>query len=753
MAMDRGDTTLQGTLERITYVNEETQYVVARLEVPGSPELATIVGKFASVTPGETLRLHGTWVRHKKYGDQFQVERYETVAPATLIGIQRYVGSGLIKGIGPVFAKRLVDTFGLDTLRVIEEEPDRLLTVEGIGPVRLRRITAAWAEQRDIREVMLFLQGHGVSSAYAVKIFKTYGQGAIATVRADPYRLARDIYGIGFKTADRIARNLGVPADSPLRARAGILHVLHELADEGHVYVPEGELLRDAEATLEIPQPLLAQAIADLRGEDQVVVEDLPGGSRAIYLKALHVAEEQVARCIADLLRAPRIPVSIDVEKALEWVEGITRIRLAPQQQEAIRMALTHKVLVITGGPGTGKTTILRCIIRILEKKGTRIHLASPTGRAAKRMAEATGREAMTIHRLLEWSPAQAGFQRNAHRPLETDLVIVDEVSMIDIPLMNSLVRAIPLTATLLLVGDADQLPSVGPGTVLRDILDSARVPVIRLTEIFRQVESSRIVLNAHRVNRGEFPDLARPPKGQEDDFHFLPDDDPERLQQLIVDLASRRLPARYDLDPIEDIQVLTPMQRGVIGAAQLNAALQAALNPARSGATEVMRGARVFRTGDRVMQIRNNYDKEVYNGDIGRIARVDLEDQEVAVRVDGRSVVYDFSELDELVLAYAATVHKSQGSEYPAVILPIHTTHYPMLQRNLLYTALTRARRLLVVVGTKKALAIAVRNNATLRRCSRLAERLAALGRGGPVPAGVPPAPARCPDPSGPSG
>jgi len=728
--MDRAYTTLQGTVERITYVNEETQYVVARLDVPGRPDLATIVGNLPSLTPGETLRLQGTWTSHKKYGDQFQVERYETVTPANLTGIQRYLGSGLIKGIGPVFAKRLVDAFGLGTLQIIEEEPSRLCTVDGIGPLRLQRITAAWAEQKEIREVMLFLQGHGVSSAYAVKIFKAYGQAAIATVRANPYRLARDIYGIGFKTADHIAQNLGIPKDSPLRAQAGIVHVLHALADEGHVYAPEADLLREAETTLEIPGALLGDAVADLAREGQVVAEELPGGGRGIYLTPLHVAEEQVARRLADLLRAPRIPVRIDVEKALEWVEGATRLHLAPQQREAIRMALGSKALVITGGPGTGKTTILRSIIQILEKKGVRMHLASPTGRAARRMAEAAGREAVTIHRLLEWSPNAAGFQRNGHRPLETDLVIVDEASMIDVPLMNSLLRAVPLTATLVLVGDADQLPSVGPGTVLKDILDSGRIPAVRLTEIFRQAERSRIVLNAHRVNRGEFPDLSRSPQGQESDFHFLPEEDPERLQQLIVDLACRRLPARYGLDPVEDIQVLTPMHRGVIGAAQLNAALQAALNPALAGRAEVMRGGRVFRVGDRVMQIRNNYDKEVSNGDIGRITRINPEDQEVAVRVDGRPVTYDFSELDELTLAYAATVHKSQGSEYPAVVFPLHTTHYPMLQRNLLYTAVTRARRLLVVVGTKKALALAVKNDATLRRCSRLTDRLVASDR-----------------------
>jgi exodeoxyribonuclease V alpha subunit len=723
--MSRSYTTLQGTVERITYVNEETQYVVARLDVPGSRDLATIVGNLPSLTPGETLRLQGTWSRHKKYGDQFHVDQYETVAPATLTGVQRYLGSGLIKGIGPVFARRLVDAFGLDTLRVIEEEPERLRTVQGIGPLRLKRITSAWAEQKEIREVMLFLQGHGVSSTYAVKIFKAYGQAAIATVRANPYRLAQDIYGIGFKTADGIARNLGVPPDSPLRARAGIIHVLQALSDEGHVYGPEADLLREAETTLEIPRSLLEEAIADLAREGLVVAEELSGGGRAIYLTPLHVAEEQVARRLADLLRAPRLPVRVDMEKALVWVEGVTRLQLAPQQREAIRMALTHKALVITGGPGTGKTTILRCIIQILEKKGVRIHLASPTGRAAKRMAEATGHEGLTIHRLLEWSPAQGGFQRNARRPLETDLVIVDEASMIDVVLMNGLLRAVPLMATLVLVGDADQLPSVGPGTVLRDILESGRVPSVRLTEIFRQAEQSRIVLNAHRLNRGEFPDLSRPTGGGDSDFHFLAEEEPERLRQLIVELASRRLPARLRFDPVEDIQVLTPMHRGVIGAAQLNAALQAALNPARAGAVEVMRGGRIFRVGDRVMQVRNNYDKEVYNGDIGRIVRIGLEEQEVVVRVDGRPVPYDFSELDELMLAYAATVHKSQGSEYPAVILPMHTTHYPMLQRNLLYTAVTRAKRLLVLVGMKKALAIAIRNDATLRRCSRLADRL----------------------------
>ncbi|RPI09787.1 MAG: ATP-dependent RecD-like DNA helicase, partial [Zetaproteobacteria bacterium] len=687
----------------------------------------TIVGNFPSLTPGESLRVHGLWSHHKKYGKQFRVDRYEPVVPATVIGIQKYLGSGMIKGIGPVFATRLVEAFGAETLKVIEEAPERLAEVEGIGPVRRQRIAVAWAEQREIREVMLFLQGHGVSPAYAVRIFKAYGQAAIAIVRENPYRLARDIRGIGFKTADKIARELGIPADSPLRAAAGILHTLNELTDDGHVYVPEAELLRAAEEALEIPAALLPDAIATLAADEAVVVETLAAG-RAVYLSALHLSETQLARRVGDLLRAPRAVPAIDLAEALPWVERETGLALTEEQREAVRLAFQEKLLVVTGGPGTGKTTILQALIRLLEAKQLRMHLASPTGRAAKRLAEVTGREAATLHRLLEWNPREGGFQRNSRNPIETDFVVVDEASMIDVLLAHRLLQAIPLTATLLLAGDADQLPSVGPGTFLRDLLAVPGIPAIRLTTIFRQAAQSRIVSNAHRVNRGEFPDLGVTGAGQAQDFFFLAEDDPEKLQRLVVDLAARRLPGRYGFDPVEDIQVLTPMHRGPIGAGQLNVALQAALNPPREGRSEILRGGRVFRVGDRVMQLRNNYDKEVYNGDLGRIAGVDLLDQEVIVRVDGRAVAYDLSEMDELALAYAATVHKSQGSEYPAVIVPVHTTHYPMLQRNLLYTALTRAKTLLVVVGTKKAIAIATRNDAFRRRYSRLAERLGPL-------------------------
>ena len=719
-------TTVEGTVARITYVSEESEYVVARLDVAGRPEPVTIVGTVPSLTPGETLRVHGRWSRHPRYGEQFRVDRYESIVPATIIGIQKYLGSGMIKGIGPVFAKRLVEAFGAETLQVIETAPARLAEVEGIGPKRQQRIAAAWAEQREIREVMLFLQGHGVSPAYAVKIFKTYGQEATRTVQENPYRLARDIRGIGFKTADKIARELGIPLDSPLRAAAGILHTLNEFTDEGHVYVPDEELLRATAESLGIPAALLPDALATLAGDEAVIVEPLPATS-AVYLAPLHVSEVDLARRLANLLQAPQVFPPIDLAQALPWVEQKTGLGLTEEQRQAVQLALQEKLLIITGGPGTGKTTILQCVIRLLEARKLRMHLASPTGRAAKRLAEVTGREASTLHRLLEWNPREGGFQRNARNPLETDIVVVDEVSMIDLVLAHHLAQAIPLTASLLLVGDADQLPSVGPGTVLQDLLAIPSIPSIHLTTIFRQAAQSRIVSNAHRVNRGEFPDLSVAGPGQAQDFYYLPEEEPEKLQQLIVDLANRRLPTRYGLDPLADIQVLTPMHRGPTGAAQLNASLQAALNPPRSGATELLRGGRIFRVGDRVLQLRNDYDKEVYNGDLGQITKIDAAEQAVVVQMDDREVPYDFSDLDELTLAYDMTVHKSQGSEYLCVILPMHTTHYPMLQRNLLYTAITRAKKLLVVVGTKKAIAIATKNDTIRRRYSRLRERLSA--------------------------
>lgn len=722
--------TIQGTLESITFANEEDHYVVARLEVPGRKEPITIVGNLISIRPGETLRLNGRWVSHKKYGKQFQVESYQTLGPATLEGIERYLSSAFIKGIGPHLAKSLVEKFGMDTLRVIEEEPSRLMEVEGIGRVRLKRITRAWEEQRGNREVMLFLQSHGVSPAYAIKIFKAYGPQAISIVKEDPYRLAQDIYGIGFQTADRIAQNLGIKKDSPVRARAGVLYVLHRLAEEGHVYFPYSSILRECNRTLEVDTRILSQAMEPLCREGKIVMEEHPGEEIAVYLKALYQAEEGIARRLSSLARAPRIDLSLDTDKAIALAEKVNGISLAGEQREAIRKALSEKVLVITGGPGTGKTTILRSIIQILEGKGCSILLCSPTGRAAKRMSEATGREAKTIHRLLEWSQKEGKFKRNERRPLEADLVIVDEASMVDLPLMDDLLKAIPFTASLILVGDADQLPSVGPGSVLKDIIRSGISPVIALREVFRQAQASLIIVNAHRVNQGVFPIIPRTADfGQRtSDFIFLQKEDPEEVRGAILELAHEALPRRFGLDPLEDIQVLTPMHKGIIGAASLNLDLQALLNP---HGQEISRGSRRFRLGDRVMQIRNNYDKEVYNGDIGRIAWMDLEEQELAVRFDERLVSYDFSELDELTLAYTVTVHKSQGSEYPAVILPIHTHHYMMLQRNLLYTAIARAKHLVVLVGTKKALAIAVKNDRVRKRYSGLESKLKVKGGG----------------------
>ena len=717
----RSYTTLQGTLERITYVNEENHYVVARLQVPGQRELATIVGNLPSVTPGETLKLTGEWTLHTKYGEQFKVEAFETIVPATVAGIEKYLGSGLIKGIGPVFARRLVEAFGTETLRIIEEDPSRMLAVDGIGQVRHQRIRTAWEEQKEIRDVMIFLQGHGVSSGFAAKIYRAYGKSSIAVVRENPYRLAYDIYGIGFKTADRIAQAIGIEKHSPLRVEAGAIHVLNELAEAGHVYYPFDRLVKESSGILEVEAALTAQAIERLWEEKRVVCEEGPEG-KAVYLASLYAAEEGVARRLLALAEGGAPPADIDVERAIHWVEQTSRLRLAEEQKEAIRQALQQKLLVITGGPGTGKTTILKCIIQILEKKQRRIVLCSPTGRAAKRMSEATGREARTVHRLLEFSPKDGRFKRDQHRPLEADLVIVDEASMLDIVLMNSLLKAIPSVAGLILVGDADQLPSVGPGAVLRDIISSGLVPVIRLSEIFRQARESQIVVNAHRINRGEFP-LCPAWEGKErSDCYLLAREEAQEVQAAILELAASGLPRRHRVDPMEELQILSPMQKGPIGTLQLNQALQAILNP--SG-PELLRGGRLYRLGDRVMQVRNNYEKDVYNGDIGRIAKLDPEDREVTVRFDDRQVTYDFSELDELVLAYAVTVHKSQGSEYPAVIIPVHTAHFVMLQRNLLYTAITRGKALVVLVGTKKAIAIAVKNRKIQHRHTGLEGRL----------------------------
>jgi exodeoxyribonuclease V alpha subunit len=721
---EKSTQTIEGACDRVVYASEENAWTVVRIAVPGRRDLVTAVGNLLGVQPGETVRLQGRWILDPRYGEQFRVDSYLTVEPATLGGIERYLGSGLVRGIGKVMAKRLVERFGIETLLVIESQPDRLTEVEGIGSVRSERIQTAWKEQRGIKEVMLFLQSHGVSTSHAVRIYKEYGERAIAVVKEDPYRLAMDIYGIGFRTADRIALDLGIPRDAPRRAQAGVLHLLGEFSGEGHLYVPSGRLTAATVQALEIDPSLVEQAIAELAAAGAAVVESIQDGAeRAVYLKSLHSAESGSAGLLADLLRVHSPETQIVVERALTWFEEQERISLAAEQRDAIRLGLFQKLLVVTGGPGTGKTTLVRGIIRILEKKGVRIQLAAPTGRAAKRLSESTGREARTIHRLLEFSPKSGTFERNAEHPLDADLVIVDEVSMVDQVLAYSLLKAVPIRCRLILVGDVDQLPSVGPGDFLREVIRSGAAPVVRLATIFRQAEDSQIIVNAHRVNAGEMPLLGE--EGVAGDFYFVERQDPEEALAAITSLVAERIPRRFGLDPVDEIQVLTPMHRGTLGATNLNAALQQLLNPSGD---ELVRGSRVFRSGDKVIQLRNNYDLEVFNGDIGRIVSIDEVEREVRVRFDERIVVYDAAALDELTLAYACSIHKSQGSEYPCVVLPLHTQHYVMLRRNLLYTGITRAKRLLVLVGTKKALAIAVRNRHVDARGTRLAERLRAL-------------------------
>lgn len=711
---------LEGVLERVTWASEESGFSVVRLQVPGRKELVTAVGPMVAIQPGESVRLTGRWVLDKKWGEQFRADSFATVKPATLVGIERYLGSGLVRGVGRVMAERLVHRFGLETLEVIDRAPERLREVEGIGPLRSERIRTAWAEQREIRTVMVFLQSHGVATGHAVKIWKRYRERAIATVEENPYRLALDIWGIGFKTADGIARNLGVEANSPRRAEAGVLHVLGGLSDEGHVFFPRDRLVESAREILEIEPPIIEQAIDAMAAEDQLVVEaPRAGEASAVYLRSLHAAESGAAALLRELLRAPVRPIAIDVEKAIAWFEQRQQIALAPEQREAIRQAIAAKVLVITGGPGTGKTTLVNGIIQILQKKGRRIELAAPTGRAAKRLSQATGREARTVHRLLEFTPKAMRFARNRDRPLEADLVILDEASMVDTVLGFDLVKALPPYAQLVLVGDVDQLPSVGPGSVLSDVIASGAVPVARLVHIFRQAEQSLIVENAHRINRGEMP---REGSAKDADFFFIRQEEPEGVLATLKSLVAERIPKRFGFDPVDDIQVLTPMHRGLLGAGNLNAELQALLNPKGEGLT---RGSRTFRRGDKVMQLRNNYDLEVFNGDLGRAQRIDAVEQQIEVVFDGRPVVYDFADLDELTLAYACTVHKSQGSEYPCVVIPLHTQHYAMLQRNLLYTAVTRGRKLVVLVGSVRALAIAVKSGQKGTRYTQLAARL----------------------------
>ena len=707
---------LRGIVDRITFQNEENGYTIARLQVEGQRggDPVTIVGETLSMNPGESVVLDGEWTTHKQYGRQFKIANYQTVHPSSVEGMRRYLGSGLIKGVGPVTAKRIVNHFGEESLAVIESDPERLAEVEGLGPHRAKLIVNAWAEQREIHNVMLFLQSHEVGTGFAVKIWKKYGQEAVSMIQDNPYRLAVDVWGIGFLTADRIAQKMGIPAHSDRRIQAGLLHVLNEASDkDGHVFLPEEELIEKCAQALEVPVEAIEPCIEQLSKSEMIVVHDA-----RVYLPHLYYAEKGAATRCYQLSQVQRIELG-DIPSEIGAIELRDNVTFAPLQKQALEKALSHNLLVLTGGPGTGKTTTIKGLIALLEARKKRIALAAPTGRAAKRMSEATGYEAKTIHRLLKYSPKENAFEKNFENPLEVDALIVDEVSMVDTVLMNSLLRAVPISASVVLVGDTDQLPSVGAGNVLRDVIDSGTVETVALNEIFRQAQTSQIITNAHAINAGSMPDIQN---ARDSDFFFLEAEDPDLVVETVCGLCASRLPKTYGFHAIDDIQVLAPMYRGETGANNLNRTLQQKLNP---NGQVLQRGGAQFRVGDKVMQIRNNYDKDVFNGDMGRIEAID--DEMMSVNFQDRPVMYELSELDELVLAYAVSVHKSQGAEYKAVVMPLTTQHYMMLQRNLLYTAITRAKGLVVLVGTKKALSMAVKNNVVAQRHTTLAERIRA--------------------------
>ncbi|MEI6970107.1 MAG: ATP-dependent RecD-like DNA helicase [bacterium] len=731
-----GKQDLHGTVTRIVYRSEETGYTVCAV-APSTPakrshsmdlwhrspreqggtgrDEAIVVGNSAALWVGESLKATGTWIHHPKHGRQFKADHITCIAPVSAEGIRAYLASGMIKGIGEVTANRLVDEFGDDTLRVIDKESARLSEVSGIGRKTLQKIRESWKAQQSARDVMIFLRANGIGAGQSARIHRQYGNDAVAVVSRNPYSLCQDVWGIGFKTADKIAANLGIPPDSEIRARAGILYVIQTMADEGHCFCPWDVLLEAGQSLLAIPTEILDTAIKYEINQHNLIEE---GGN--VYIAAIHNAEVGIARKLKQLIDAPPDFPPIDVDRALPWAGERMKISFAPAQTEALRTALSEKVSIITGGPGVGKTTIIRALVDIFRQKGITLSLAAPTGRAAKRLAEATRSEAKTLHRLLEFQPRTASFLRGPDKPLENSVFVLDEVSMIDIPLMNHFLRALPPRCHLVLVGDSDQLPSVGPGNVLKDMIASGAIPSRRLDTIFRQQSQSWIVLNAHRVNSGEYIEL--PPPDDLSDFYYISEEDPDRIIAAVLNLITKRIPARFGLDPRTEVQVLTPMRKNQLGAENLNTLLQTAMNPT---GPSVDRYGVQYRAGDRVMQIRNNYDKEVFNGDIGMIERVDTESRIVTVNFDGKFVDYRSDELDELDLAYACSIHKSQGSEYPAVIVLLATQHFKLLQRNLLYTAITRGRKLVCLVGSRKAVHIAIRNNETLLRRTSLARRL----------------------------
>ncbi len=713
-----------GHIERITFHNSENGYTVAQLKQPRHTELTCIVGCMPGIQPGETVRCFGEWKTHLIHGRQFEVTFHQIEAPADIIGIKKYLGSGLIKGIGPKYASRIVEKFGVDTLHIIDQSPEKLLDIPGLGAKRIEKIKGCWSEQRSIREVMVFLQTYGVSPAFAQKIFKAYGNQSIAKVKENPFHLARDIFGIGFKTADTIASKMGIAKDSDQRIDAGIEYVLSQLSNDGHVCYPVTDFLKEAEKYLEASSTQIEARLTFLEQSDRITIADLLEERSAhkrsyIWIRPLYIAEMGIVKELRRLKRGVCYLRLVDTDKALQWVQEHLHIQLASNQKQAVANALTSKLQIITGGPGTGKSTITNAILTITEKLTTKILLAAPTGRAAKRMSEITGKKASTIHSLLEFDFKAGGFKRNRDWPLDCDLIIVDEASMIDTFLMYSLLKALPDHARVIFVGDINQLPSVGPGNVLSDMISSRSIPVTMLTEIFRQAAGSHIITNAHRINQGLFPQLYH---GKDSDFFFMDCQENEAVLDTIIKLISQRLPNRYGFNPLYDIQVLSPMKRGIIGTQNLNAILQQALNPQESA---LFRSGCKFQLGDKVMQMRNDYKKEVFNGDVGYIREIDFVEQQVLVHFDEREIPYDYADLDELVLAYAISVHKFQGSECPCVIMPIHTSHFMLLHRNLLYTGVTRGKKLVVLVGTKKALAIAVKNNEVQKRYTSLQQAL----------------------------
>ncbi|MFH1476587.1 MAG: ATP-dependent RecD-like DNA helicase [Verrucomicrobiota bacterium] len=714
--------TITGIIDHIVYRSEESGYTVCVLKTTGHKEGIVVVGTCAAIWAGENLQAEGRWIRHKTHGLQFNAHKMVCVEPQSAAGIEKYLASGLIQGIGPVLAGRLVRKFGENTLRIIERESARLEAVEGIGRKRREQIKASWNEQKTVRDIMIFLHGHNVRASQAMRIYRAYGDDAIALVRANPYRLAADIWGIGFKSADKIAMDIGIPPQSVVRAQAGIIYTLQTLMNEGHCYCPRAELLATAEQLLAIPPAILEEALALELGKHTLIEEDT-----AIYIAALFHAETGIATQITRLLKTPPRWIPKDTAKAIHWAAGRMRITFAPCQVQALRLALMEKVSIITGGPGVGKTTIIRALVDMFSAKRQSVCLAAPTGRAAKRMEEATRHPAMTLHRLLKFMPTTGRFAHNQSSPLAGDVFVLDEVSMIDVSLMLNFLLALPPASRLVIVGDADQLPSVGPGNVLRDMIASGALPAVKLDVIFRQSARSWIVHNAHQVNTGQFFDA--PPADENSDFYFVDENDPDKVIRAAIELITKRIPQRFGLNPRTDIQLLTPMRRFQLGAENMNAILQDVLNPRGESVT---RYGRIYRAGDRVMQMRNNYDKDVYNGDIGQIRAISDEDQEVEVDFDGRRVIYQLYELDELSIAYASSIHKAQGSEHPAVVILMTTQHYKLLQRNLLYTALTRGRKLVCLIGSKKAVSIAIRNNCTIERRTRLRERLAAIRKNG---------------------